>query len=412
MATASLPASPAPASVPVPHPLRDRNFRMLWAGSTISLMGDQFYLVALPWVVLQLTGSAIAVGTIMMSAAIPRAVLMLMGGAVTDRVSPRRILIYTASTRTALVGAIGALLWFNALHVWELYILGFAFGVADAFSMPAASTYLPLLVKREQLVQANSLFQTTSQLTTLTGPAPAGIVVKALGVAWAFLLDAVSFLFIIAALWRLPDPPKPQSAGRPPMLQAITEGITYVRRDAPLGTLLLVTAMLNLCLSGPLAVGLPYMIKIKFGSATAFGLVLSSVAAGGLAGAFLAGLWKVRRRGLLILSMCTLISLSLCTLGMMGRLWELMAMLTVIAMASGICNVHIIAWIQQRVEASVRGRVMSVVMLSGFGLLPVSLAAAGLLVAWNITWMFLLAGTAMLLVTGVGTLQKQVRGIE
>jgi MFS family permease len=411
MATASLPASSA--SAPVPHPLRDRNFRMLWAGSTISLMGDQFYLVALPWVVLQLTGSAVAVGTILMSAAIPRAVLMLMGGAITDRVSPRRILINTASARTALVAAIGALLWFHALQLWELYVLGFAFGVADAFSMPAASTYMPLLVKHEQLVQANSLFQTTSQLTTLTGPAPAGIVVKMLGAAWAFIFDAISFLFIIWALWRLPDPPKPQSgAGKAPVWQSILEGIAYVRRDKPLGTLLLLVAALNVCLSGPLGVGMPYLAKTKFGSATAFGLVLSSVAAGALVGAFIAGIWKVRRRGLLILAICVVISLFLSCLGMLDRLWELMAVLAVIALAAGISNVHIIAWIQQRVEASVRGRVLSLVMLSGFGLLPVSLAAAGLLIAWNIQWMFLLAGAAMLLITGIGALQKQVREIR
>jgi MFS family permease len=106
------------------------------------------------------------------------------------------------------------------------------------------------------------------------------------------------------------------------------------------------------------------------------------------------------------------ISLALCSLGILGRLWELMAVLAVIGMASGITNVHIIAWLQQRVEASLRGRVMSVVMLSGFGLLPVSLAVAGLLVAWNIKWMFLLSGMAMLLISGVGALQKQVREIN
>jgi MFS family permease len=214
-------------------------------------------------------------------------------------------------------------------------------------------------------------------------------------------------------LWRLPDPPKPQSAGgKPPVWRSILEGMAYVRGDTPLGTLLLLVAALNLCLSGPLAVGMPYLTRMKFGSATAFGLVLSALAAGGLVGAFIAGIWKVRRRGAVILSMCIVISLALCSLGILGRLWELMAVLAVIGMASGITNVHIIAWLQQRVEASLRGRVMSVVMLSGFGLLPVSLAVAGLLVAWNIKWMFLLSGMAMLLISGVGALQKQVREIN
>src|SRR6185312_7272169 len=113
MAAASLPLPSAPPSAPpvAHHPLRERNFRMLWAGSGISAVGDQFYLVALPWVVLQLTGSAVAVGTILMAVAIPRAMLMLFGGVLTDRISARRIMMSTASTRTLLVTVIGFLLW-------------------------------------------------------------------------------------------------------------------------------------------------------------------------------------------------------------------------------------------------------------------------------------------------------------
>jgi MFS family permease len=404
---------PAPLPSPRPHPLRERNFRMLWAGSAISLLGDQFYLVALPWVVLTLTGSAVAVGTIMMAAAIPRALLMLLGGAVTDRISPRRILMGTATARTVFVAAIGALLWFRVLHLWELYVLGFAFGVADAFAMPAASSFLPSLVQREQLVAANSVFQTTAQLTTIAGPAPAGIIVKTLGAAWAFILDAVSFLFIIGALWRLPDPTQARPAsGRPPMWRSIADGFSYVRSDVPLRTLLLLTAVLNFCLSGPFGVGLPYLVKTKFGSAAAFGLVLSAVAAGGLTGAMLAGLWKVRRRGALILCACVVIGSGLSSMGILNHLWQIMGVLAVMGAAAGLTNVNIVAWMQQRVDATVRGRVMSVVMLSGFGLAPVSLAVAGLLIAWNLKLMFLLAGAAMLLVTAIGALQKQVREIQ
>ena len=187
------------------------------------------------------------------------------------------------------------------LHIWELYVLGFFFGVADAFAWPAATTLLPSLVKREQLVAANSVFQTTGQLTTIVAPAPAGLVIKALGTAWAFFIDAVSFLFIIAALWRLPDPPKVESAAKPPVWRSILDGIAYVRGDVPLRSLMLVAAMLNFCISGPMGVGLPYLVKTKFGSAAAYGLVISAMAAGGLIGALLAGIIKIKRRGLLLL---------------------------------------------------------------------------------------------------------------
>ena len=409
----------AAASIPVPstppaaqHRLRERNFRMLWAGSAISAVGDQFYLVALPWVVLQLTGSAVAVGTILMAVAIPRALLMLFGGALTDRISARKIMMSTASTRTLLVTVIGFLLWWHRLQLWELYVLGFFFGVADAFAWPAATTLLPSLVKREQLVAANSVFQTTGQLTAIVAPAPAGLVIKALGTAWAFFIDAISFLFIIAALWRLPDPPKAASAAKPPVWRSILDGIAYVRRDVPLRSLMLVAAMLNFCISGPMGVGLPYLVKTKFGSAAAYGVVISAMAVGGLIGALLAGIWKVKRRGLLLLGACAVISAGIASIGLLGHLWWVAAVLLVLGASAGVANVHIAAWIQQRIDATVRGRVFSVLMLGNFGLLPVSLAVAGLLIAWNLKLMFLIAGVSMLLVTAFGASQKQVRAIE
>jgi MFS family permease len=410
MAAASISAPSIPPAAQ--HPLRERNFRMLWAGSAISAVGDQFYLVALPWAVLQLTGSAVAVGTILMAVAIPRAMLMLFGGALTDRISARRILMSTASARTLLVTVIGFLLWWHWLQLWELYVLGFFFGVADAFAWPAATTLLPSLVKREQLVVANSVFQTTGQLTTIVAPAPAGLVIRALGTAWAFFIDAISFLFIIAALWRLPDPPKVESAAKPPVWRSILDGIAYVRRDVPLRSLMLVAAMLNFCISGPMGVGLPYLVKTKFGSAAAYGLVISAMAAGGLIGALLAGILKIKRRGLLLLGACAVISAGIASMGLLGHLWLIAGVLLLLGSSAGVANVHIAAWIQQRIDATVRGRVVSVLMLANFGLFPVSLAVAGLLIAWNLKLMFLIAGVSMLVITAFGASQKQVRAIE
>jgi len=142
-----------------------------------------------------------------MCAGIPRAVLMLMGGAITDRTSPRKILMATASARAVLVAAIGFLLLRNVLQLWHLYVLASAFGVADAFALPSAGPLLRSLVQPEQLPAANSVWQSSALLTGIVGPAPAGMITKALGAAWAFFLDAFSFLFVIAALWRVPDPP-------------------------------------------------------------------------------------------------------------------------------------------------------------------------------------------------------------
>lgn len=394
------------------HPLSLPAFRRLWAGSAISLAGDQFYLVALPWVVLQLTGSAVAMGTILMTAAVPRAVLMLMGGALTDRLSARRILMATATARAAVVGAVGALLWFDALAVWHLYALGFAFGVADAFAMPAGSSLMPTLVARDQLVRANSVMQTTAQLTTIVGPAPAGLVIRALGAAAAFVVDAITFLFVIAALWTLPEPARAAGRARASMWRSVLEGIVSVRNDGALSALMLLAATMNVCVTGPMAVGLAVLAKTTFGSPAAYGFVVSALAAGGLGGALLAGVWKIKRRGPFLLMTATLIGICVGSLGFLSQVWPVAGVLALMAAAAATTNIHLSAWIQARVDPALRGRVLSVLMLAAVGLMPLSLAAAGFLAAWSLKGMFVLAGAGMLLVTGLGATRQAVRAIE
>ena len=398
-------------TTPVEHPLRNPHYRRLLIGGTISLLGDQFYFVALPWLVLQQTGSAVAMGTVMMAGAIPRAVLMLMGGVLSDRISPRKIVISTASARTVCVTIIGLLVWFRVLQTWELYALAVAFGIADAFAAPASQAFLPFLLKREQLVAASSVSQSTAQLTTILGPTPAGFVIKALGLAWAFFIDAISFLFVIAALLTLPDPPKAQTAKKA-VWHSILEGINYVRKDVPLRSLMLLAMGMNFCLGGPIGVGLAFVTKTRFGSPAALGSVLSAFAAGSLSGALLAGVWKIRRRGVLILSVSVVLAVCLGSIGLLPRLWMIAVVLVVMGLAAGLANVNLSAWIKQRIDATVRGRVSSVLMLAAVGLTPVSLAVAGLLIAWNLKLMFLLAAVVMLLVTVAAAVQKPVREIE
>ena len=407
---ASIPARAASAAT-VEHPLRNPHYRLWLIGGTISLLGDQFYLVALPWLVLQQTGSAVAMGAIMMTGAIPRAFLMLMGGAVSDRMSARKIMMATATARTICVTVIGLLVWLRILRTWELYALAFAFGVADAFAVPAQTAYMPSLLKREQLVAASSVSQSTGQLTTILGPVPAGLVIQTLGVAWAFFLDAISFLFIIGALWKLPDPPKSQ-APRKAMWHSIAEGIAYVGKDVPLRSLMLLATILNFCVAGPVSIGLAYLTKTRFGSPAAYGIVISAVAAGSLLGALLAGVWKIRRRGVMILAVAAVLGVCLGSVGLMGSVWSVAGVLLVMGVAAGLVNVHIGAWAMQRIDAAVRGRVASVLMLASFGITPISLAVAGFLVAWSLKFMFLLAGGLMVLAAAGASFQKPVREIE
>jgi MFS family permease len=399
------------------HPLAIPHFRNLWLGSTVSVFGDQFYLVALPWLVLQLTGSSLALGAILMTAAVPRAALMLAGGALTDRFSSRRVLMATATARTLLVGAVAVLVWLKIIHLWHLYALSLLFGVADAFSFPAGSALMPTLVAPQQLPAANSVFASTAHLSGMLGPAPAGLVVKAWGIAQAFFLDALSFLFVIAALWRIPEPARlPASAAaarRPSMLHSIREGLRYVMNDPTLRSLVLLIAALNFCVSGPVSVGLATMAKFRFASATAFGTLLSCFSGGALGGMLMAGLVKrPPRRGVLLVGINFLMGLGMLAIGLSYRLAPIAITLALMGLGAGFVNVQIVSWMQARAERQVLGRVMSVVMFSAVGLLPMSLLVAGAVAQKHLGMLFLGAGALMLTVGAVAGLTSGVREIE
>ena len=400
-------------SQPLRHPLRNRNFALWWTGATLSLLGDQFYIVALPWVMLQLTGSAVAMGMVSMCSGIPRAVLMLMGGAVADRMSPRRLMIITATARALLVGAIGGLLWAGHLAIWHMYLLATGFGIADAFALPSSPAMMRSMVEPQQLPAANSVWQSTALLASVTAPSPAGLIMKSLGAAWAFLLDAFSFLFLIAALWKLPDfSARKSGAPKPGVLKSIKEGLSYVASDRPLRALVLIAAVLNLFLSGPLSIGLAYMAKRRFSSPVSFGIWISSVAAGTLLGMVLAGAIRLKRRGLAMVAGTSVLGLLTSLAGFIPGLVPVAALLAVMGCFSGFINIQIQAWFQQRVDRAVLGRVASVMMLSAFGLMPLSMAASGIAVSWSARGMFMIAGAAVMLVSAFGATQKDVRAIE
>jgi MFS family permease len=401
------------SETPSLHPLQVGNFRRFWVGATISLFGDQFYFVALPWLVLQLTGSGLALGTVLMVAAVPRAVFMLVGGATSDRISPRRIMIATAIARMLLVGAIAALIYLHRIALWHLYLLAAAFGFADAFSYPALQALIPSLVALDRLPAANALIGGSVQLSTTAGPAPAGWTVKRWGIATAFVADAVSFLFVIAALLTIPDPPPAPAAPRRGMAHAILEGLRYVAHDPPMRALLLVIAGLNFGVAGPLVVGLAAMAKIRFASATVFGTLLSAMAGGALVGTFLPALFRRQRhRGPLLLAFSFVVGAGMSVIGFLHQVWAIAAILAVIGLGSGLVSVHLQAWFQARVDRALLGRVLSVLMFAAVGLIPFSYVLAGALVEVNLTVMFVASGAILLLVTGIAAMNRAVRAID
>ena len=161
--------------------VHNRDFRLLWAGEGVSLLGDQFFLVALPWLVLQLTGDAFAIGTVIAVAAAPRAIFMLLGGALTDRFSPRAVMLYSNVGRTVLVGILALLTATGSVELWMLYVFGLLLGFGYALYLPAQSSMIPRLLPGSGLQTGNAIIQGTAQFSLFIGPVVAGVLIALLG---------------------------------------------------------------------------------------------------------------------------------------------------------------------------------------------------------------------------------------
>ena len=165
-----------------PGPLANRDFRWLWSGQAVSVLGDQFALIALPWLALIITGSPLALGSVLAVMAIPRAVLMLLGGASVDRWSPRRVMVASNAVRLGAVTILALVVLSGGVQAWMLYAFGLAFGVADAFFYPAVSSMLPSLLAPEQLSRGNALYQGTNRTQHLSRTGRGGPRYRRLGI--------------------------------------------------------------------------------------------------------------------------------------------------------------------------------------------------------------------------------------
>ena len=321
-------------------------------------------------------------------------------------------MLVSAGSRALLLALVAGLDWIHLLQVPYLYALALAFGIADAFASPAELTYLPSIVGVQQLPTANAVIQFTAQIAELVTPLIAGLFVTTCGTAWAILLDAVGFVLMIAALWRLPDPKVDYvSRSRSNIVRSIVDGLLYVKRDVALRSILLVIATLNFTAGGPLVVGIAFIAKQRFGTPASFGLLASVLAVGGLIGTLLAGLTKCGIRGSVLLIVDIVIGSCLIIIGSANHLAAVAFALFVIAGAAAFVEIQLITWIQQRVDSGVRGRVMSVVTFCAVALSPLSYAVSGMVISWSLSGLFLISGTLVLTVTLLLCTQRSVREI-
>lgn len=379
----------------------------------MSLFGDQFYLVALPWLTLQLTGSALALGTVLMVAGGARALFQLIGGALSDRFSPRTLMLISNIVRAIVTAAITAVVLAGVTRLWHLYVLSIVFGLVDAFFFPAYMSVVPQLVKTEQLAAGNALLRGTARFMALIGPATAGVIISTQSLGMAFAIDTATFVFAAAAIWLMKKRPASseesedaggaESGGPTGLFRSIKEGLIYAWSHPLIRALLFFIAAIEFSFVGPSSVGLAALAKQRFaieGGATSLGWMMSSFGGGMLIGMLIAGSLRVAsRRGRLVIGVTFVFGLGLAVLGFSTHLVWACAILVLIGLGGGLANIIILALVQAKTDKRMLGRVMGLMMFGMSLLEPLSFALAGAMADANLTLLFAAAGAIILATT-------------
>ena len=414
--------------IPFWQPLRVPSFLLLFIGENISLLGNQFYLVALPWLTIQLTDSGVSLGAVLMAAAIPRAGLLLWGGVISDRISPRLIMITSNALRALVAILLTIIVALKAIQVWHLYLFSVCFGIIDGFFIPASKAIVPSLVTKELLVLSNTLIQGMNQLILTLGPVFGGLLIATISIESAFAIDAATFVLTTIFLLLIKSsicgkrellptivPLNRNLSGKIGSLMAgIREGINYGWQNLALRTVLIVVMLYNLTFIGPLQIGITSLAYSRFpGGAVALGIMNSAWGGGGLLGALAPSLFpNLPRLGVLMLILGTIQGMSLMLLGFVPNVVLASITIVVLGFCTGFFIVTEITWIQKRTPPEKLGRIMSLRMLSSFGIAPFSYALAGLLVNLNLTILFSLTSCVILTFMAWLAANPSVRAIK
>jgi MFS family permease len=418
--TEGLSESSPPTSTARPRPwtiLASSAYRKLWAAGTLSWFGNFFSYIAMAWLVLQLTGSSLALGSVLVLQALPRAILMVVGGALSDRISARVTMLASMGLRAAAVAALALLVLGGHAQMWEVYVVSAIFGVVDAFFLPARQSILPSIVADHELEPANSLMNVTTSATLVVGPVAAGLVVTAFGTGWAFAADAacfaVGFLLIawLPAAARATGAAAHRAAG---LGGQIVDGLRYAWADVGIRTLLVVVAVIDFGADGAIGVGLPTLAHGRFASGAAgYGIMLGAWGVGATLGALGAGVVPPPRRfGLLIVGLCLWLGLGLLVVGLVPSLPPAAVTMGLSGIGTGVVNTYGISWLQRRTASNMQGRVMSLVMLASTGLAPIAYAASGALAQVNPTLLFVIAAGMMFVCAAGSSVSRQVRSLR
>ncbi|MDP1980881.1 MFS transporter [Undibacterium sp.] len=402
---------------------KDSNFLWMIGGGAISMLGDQFTLIALPWLVLKMTGDTLILGIVLALISVPRALLILLGGAVVDRYSPKIVMMQTKYINTLLLGILSALIFYGKLELWMVYALALGLGISTAFSIPSGTSMLPRVVAPAQLQSANGIMLSVRQLTMFIGPVLAGLLIAlfgtheqgmindAQGLAAAFFFDCFTYAF---SAWTLSKvgmnnmtmPPGP-AGHKPALLQSLTEGLRYCWNEKQLRSCFIYWSAIAFFIMGPIQIALPVMANQLSNSASALGLLAGSHGAGTLLGMALAGMKPNLRFGNLgrtILLVDLIVGILFIPMGLISASWQGAVILLSVGILGGFLHVAVFTWVQKQVPPNMIGRAMSMFMFIFMGIGPVSAAFTGwLLRGITIPQLFMGSGSLLILIVIMAT---------
>jgi DHA3 family tetracycline resistance protein-like MFS transporter len=368
--------------------LRHPRFALLLFGQTLSRLGDFVFQLALAWWVLEKTGSALAMGTVLIFSLVPAILFGLAGGVAGDRFPRVAILLLSDVGRAVIMAVIALLAASGRLELWMVYGLNLLFSFADAFFQPAFMAIVPEITPTDDLTSANALSSLSMQFARIVGPALGGVLMAFGGTGFAFGFNAVSFFssgLLLLPLLRTSRSPQPAGAAAPTLVSVFADlraGWEVVIAQPILWVSILIYGLVNVLLAGPFNIGLPFLVKdVLGGDERMLGLLLASFPLGyALSSAYLGNVTHFRWRGLMIYLALTGAGFGLGVFGLPLPVWVLFAAGMVNGAALEIGNMAWINTLQTMVPIDKLGRVSSLDNLGSFVLLPAGYALTGLAV--------------------------------
>ncbi len=366
--------------------LRHRNFLLFWSGAFLSNTGTWMQAVAQGWLVLQLTNSPFWLGFDGFMSTAPGLLLTLVGGVFADLMDRRKLLIYTQIVAGLAALTLGILVATHVVQLWMILALSFVTGSCLAIAGPSYMALVFDLVGREDLANAVALNSTQFQLARVLGPVFAGVGFKLFGLAGCFIANAVSFVFVVVGL-KMVRFDRPTTEGevstrsikdRSAFIQDLVEGFRYVGGRPRVSTLLMISAVTSLC-GAPYISMTPVFARDVFHlGASGLALLMGMAGAGALFGAlFLAYLGDFRRKGWFVLGGAFAFSVCLVCFSLSTNI--VVSLIFLFLLGFGIvCSVAVSnTLLQKLVSNEMRGRVMSMFMLSFIGAMPIGNLIAG-----------------------------------